>query len=57
MSVSYRGGGLDPISTSSTVSSELFEDKAKRLLKTEDFRSFHEFYPYYLSEHSNLVCR
>lgn len=26
-------------------------------IKTEDFTSFSEFYPYYLSEHSNPTCR
>jgi hypothetical protein len=38
-------------------SAEMFEGKAKRLLKTNEFRNFKEFYPFYLGEHSNLINR
>ena len=30
---------------------------SKAEIKTEGFTSFSEFYPYYLSEHSNPTCR
>ena len=29
----------------------------KREIQTENFNSFSEFYPYYLSEHKNPTCR
>ena len=32
-------------------------DKAKPASTTPKFRSFSEFYPFYLQEHSNLTCR
>jgi hypothetical protein len=30
---------------------------ANKQIKTEGFNSFAEFYPYYLAEHANPVCR
>ena len=34
-----------------------FESRASRILKQEGFRSFKEFYPFYLSQHANRTCR
>lgn len=34
-----------------------FEQRASRILKQENFRSFKDFYPFYLSQHSNRTCR
>lgn len=34
-----------------------FEQRASRILKQENFRTFKDFYPFYLSQHDNQICR
>ena len=37
--------------------SQACTERSKTETKTDEFQSFQEFYPYYLSEHRNPTCR